>query len=133
MQRALDLSLRYAKERHQFGRPIASFQLVQAHLAQMKLDLEASRLLTYQAVAKKLKGERYTLEASMAKLFASEAANRVAYRAIQVHGGYGFFEEYEVAQLYRDARILTLYEGTSEVQTLVIGAHLTGIKAFGEG
>lgn len=87
MQRALDLSLRYAKERHQFGRPIASFQLVQAHLAQMKLDLEASRLLTYQAVAKKLKGERYTLEASMAKLFASEAANRVAYRAIQVHGG----------------------------------------------
>ena len=133
MQRALDLSLRYAKERHQFGRPIASFQLVQAHLAQMKLDLEASRLLTYQAVAKKLKGERYTLEASMAKLFASEAANRVAYRAIQVHGGYGFFEEYEVARLYRDARILTLYEGTSEVQTLVIGAHLTGIKAFGEG
>lgn len=133
MQRALDLSLRYAKERHQFGRSIASFQLVQAHLAQMKLDLEASRLLTYQAVAKKLKGERYTLEASMAKLFASEAANRVAYRAIQVHGGYGFFEEYEVARLYRDARILTLYEGTSEVQTLVIGAHLTGIKAFGEG
>jgi butyryl-CoA dehydrogenase len=130
MQRALDLSLAYAKERRQFGRPIAGFQLVQEKLAEMKLDLEASRLLTYQAVAKKLSGERYTLEASMAKLFASEAANRVAYRAIQVHGGYGFFEEYEVARLYRDARILTLYEGTSEVQKLVIGAHLTGIRAF---
>jgi alkylation response protein AidB-like acyl-CoA dehydrogenase len=130
MQRALDLSLAYAKERRQFGRPIASFQLIQEKLAEMKLDLEASRLLTYQAVAKKLSGERYTLEASMAKLFASEAANRVAYRAIQVHGGYGFFEDYEVARLYRDARILTLYEGTSEVQKLVIGAHLTGVRAF---
>jgi alkylation response protein AidB-like acyl-CoA dehydrogenase len=130
MQRALDLSLAYTKERRQFGRPIASFQLIQEKLAEMKLDLEASRLLTYQAVWKKLSGERYTLEASMAKLFASEAANRVAYRAIQVHGGYGFFEEYEVARLYRDARILTLYEGTSEVQKLVIGAHLTGIRAF---
>jgi alkylation response protein AidB-like acyl-CoA dehydrogenase len=130
MQRALDLSLAYAKERRQFGRPIASFQFIQEKLAEMKLDLEASRLLTYQAVAKKLSGERYTLEASMAKLFASEAANRVAYRAIQVHGGYGFFEEYEVARLYRDARILTLYEGTSEIQKLVIGAHLTGIRAF---
>jgi alkylation response protein AidB-like acyl-CoA dehydrogenase len=130
MQRALDLSLAYAKERRQFGRLIASFQLIQEKLAEMKLDLEASRLLTYQAVWKKLSGERYTLEASMAKLFASEAANRVAYRAIQVHGGYGFFEEYEVARLYRDARILTLYEGTSEVQKLVIGAHLTGIRAF---
>jgi alkylation response protein AidB-like acyl-CoA dehydrogenase len=130
MQRALDLSLAYAKERRQFGRPIASFQLIQEKLAEMKLDLEASRLLTYQAVWKKLSGERYTLEASMAKLFASEAANRVAYRAIQVHGGYDFFEEYEVARLYRDARILTLYEGTSEVQKLVIGAHLTGVRAF---
>jgi butyryl-CoA dehydrogenase len=130
MQRALDLSLAYAKERRQFGRPIASFQLIQEKLAEMKLDLEASRLLTYQAVAKKLSGERYTLEASMAKLFASEAANRVAYRAIQLHGGYGFFEEYEVARLYRDARILTLYEGTSEIQKLVIGAHLTGVRAF---
>jgi alkylation response protein AidB-like acyl-CoA dehydrogenase len=130
MQRALDLSLAYAKERRQFGRLIASFQLIQEKLAEMKLDLEAGRLLTYQAVWKKLSGERYTLEASMAKLFASEAANRVAYRAIQVHGGYGFFEEYEVARLYRDARILTLYEGTSEVQKLVIGAHLTGIRAF---
>ncbi len=130
MQRALGLSLAYVKERQQFGRPIGAFQLVQEKLAEMKLDLEASRLLVYQAVTKKLSGERYTLEASMAKLFASEAANRVAYKAIQVHGGYGFFEEYEVARLYRDARILTLYEGTSEIQKLVIGAHLTGLRAF---
>ncbi|WP_093008725.1 acyl-CoA dehydrogenase family protein [Thermus arciformis] len=130
MGRALDLSLAYARERKQFGRPIAQFQLVQEHLAAMKLDLEAARLLTYRAAWKKVKGEPYTLEASLAKLFASEAANRVAYRAIQVHGGYGFFEEYEVARLYRDARILTLYEGTSEVQKLIIGAHLTGVRAF---
>ncbi|KHG64644.1 acyl-CoA dehydrogenase [Thermus sp. 2.9] len=130
MRRALELSLNYVKERRQFGRPIASFQLIQEHLAEMKLDLEASRLLAYQAAWKKVKGEPYTLEASLAKLHASEAANRVAYRAIQVHGGYGFFEEYEVARLYRDARILTLYEGTSEVQKLIIGAHLTGIRAF---
>lgn len=130
MGRALDLSLAYAGERKQFGKPIAQFQLVQEHLAAMKLDLEAARLLTYRAAWKKVKGEPYTLEASLAKLFASEAANRVAYRAIQVHGGYGFFEEYEVARLYRDARILTLYEGTSEVQKLIIGAHLTGVRAF---
>ena len=130
MQRALDLSLAYAGERKQFGKPIAQFQLVQEHLAAMKLDLEAARLLTYRAAWKKVKGEPYTLEASLAKLFASEAANRVAYRAIQVHGAYGFFEEYEVARLYRDARILTLYEGTSEVQKLIIGAHLTGVRAF---
>ena len=130
MQRALDLSLAYAGERKQFGKPIAQFQLVQEHLAAMKLDLEAARLLTYRAAWKKVKGEPYTLEASRAELFASEAANRVAYRAIQVHGGYGFFEEYEVARLYRDARILTLYEGTSEVQKLIIGAHLTGVRAF---
>ena len=129
MQRALDLSLAYTRERKQFGKPIAQFQLVQEHLAAMKLDLEAARLLTYRAAWKKVKGEPYTLEASLAKLFASEAANRVAYRAIQVHGGYGFFEEYEVARLYRDARILTLYEGTSEVQKLIIGAHLTGVRA----
>ena len=130
MQRALDLSLAYTRERKQFGKPIAQFQLVQEHLAAMKLDLEAARLLTYRAAWKKVKGGPYTLEASLAKLFASEAANRVAYRAIQVHGGYGFFEEYEVARLYRDARILTLYEGTSEVQKLIIGAHLTGVRAF---
>ena len=130
MQRALDLSLAYAGERKQFGKSLAQFQVVQEQLAAMKLDLEAARLLTYRAAWKKVKGEPYTLEASLAKLFASEAANRVAYRAIQVHGGYGFFEEYEVARLYRDARILTLYEGTSEVQKLIIGAHLTGVRAF---
>lgn len=131
IRRALELSLAYAKERHQFGRAIAGFQLVQEMLAEMRVDLEAARLLVESALRKKEAGERFTLEASMAKLFASEAANRAAYKAIQIHGGYGFFEEYEVARLYRDARITTLYEGTSEVQKLVIGAHLTGIRAFG--
>ncbi len=131
IKRALELSLAYAKERHQFGRAIAGFQLIQEMLAEMRLDLEAARLLVESALRKKETGERFTLEASMAKLFASEAANRAAYKAIQIHGGYGFFEEYEVARLYRDARIATLYEGTSEVQKLVIGAHLTGIRAFG--
>ena len=137
----MELSLAYAKGREQFGRPIAGFQLVQEMLAEMRVDLEAARLLVESALRKKEAGERFTLEASrclaqrakatMAKLFASEAANRAAYKAIQIHGGYGFFEEYEVARLYRDARITTLYEGTSEVQKLVIGAHLTGIRAFG--
>ncbi|MER3450968.1 MAG: acyl-CoA dehydrogenase [Thermus sp.] len=131
IKRALELSLAYAKERHQFGRAIAGFQLVQEMLAEMRVDLEAARLLVESALRKKEAGERFTLEASMAKLFASEAANRAAYKAIQIHGGYGFFEEYEAARLYRDARIATLYEGTSEVQKLVIGAHLTGIRAFG--
>lgn len=131
IRRALELSLAYAKERHQFGRAIAGFQLVQEMLAEMRVDLEAARLLVESALKRKEAGERFTLEASMAKLFASEAAHRAAYKAIQIHGGYGFFEEYEVARLYRDARITTLYEGTSEVQKLVIGAHLTGIRAFG--
>lgn len=131
IRRALELSLAYAKERHQFGRAIAGFQLVQEMLAEMRVDLEAARLLVESALKRKEAGERFTLEASMAKLFASEAVHRAAYKAIQIHGGYGFFEEYEVARLYRDARITTLYEGTSEVQKLVIGAHLTGIRAFG--
>lgn len=129
-QKALEIALAHVKERKQFGKPLASFQLVQATLAEMKADLEASRLLTYQAAAKKLSGGRYTLEASLAKLFASEAANRNAYRAIQLLGGYGFFEEYEAARLYRDARVATLYEGTNEIQKLIIGAELTGLRAF---
>lgn len=131
IRRALELSLAYAKERHQFGRAIAGFQLVQEMLAEIRVDLEAARLLLESALGKKEAGERSTLEASVAKLFASEAANRAACKAIQIHGGYGFFEEYEVARLYRDARITTLYEGTSEVQKLIIGAHFAGIRAFG--
>jgi alkylation response protein AidB-like acyl-CoA dehydrogenase len=129
-QKALEIALAHVKERKQFGKPLAAFQLVQATLAEMKAELEASRLLTYQAAAKKLSGARYTLEASLAKLFASEAANRNAYRAIQLLGGYGFFEEYEAARLYRDARVATLYEGTNEIQKLIIGAELTGLRAF---
>ena len=81
-------------------------------------------------MAAKASGRPWSVESTVAKLFASEAANRNAYRAVQLHGGYGFFEEYEVARLYRDARVLTLYEGTSEVQRLLIGKHLTGFNAF---
>lgn len=130
MQRALDLSLAYTRERKQFGKPIAQFQLVQEHLAAMKLDLGPPASSPTGRPGRRSRGSPTPSRASLAKLFASEAANRVAYRAIQVHGGYGFFEEYEVARLYRDARILTLYEGTSEVQKLIIGAHLTGVRAF---
>ncbi len=126
----LELSTRYAGERRQFGRALASFQLVQDHLAQMHVDTEAARLLTAQAIAAKLRGGRFTLEASTAKYFASEAAVRNASRAMQVHGGNGYYEDYEVERLARDARILTVYEGTSEIQKLLIASHLTGIRAF---
>jgi butyryl-CoA dehydrogenase len=96
----------------------------------MHLDAEAAACLVSRAAEAKKSGQPWSLEASAAKLFASEAANRNAYRAIQLHGGYGFFEEYEVARLYRDARVLTLYEGTSEIQRLLIGKQLTGVSAF---
>lgn len=129
-QTCLDLSTKYAQERTQFGRPLAGFQLIQAHLADMVLDTDASRMLTYRAIAAKRSGRSYTREIAVAKLFASEAAQRSAYRAIQIHGGNGYFEDYEVERLARDARILTIYEGTSEVQKLLIGRHLTGISAF---
>ena len=129
-QACLDLSVSYVKQRHQFQKPIGSFQLIQDMIAEMAVELEAARMLTYKAIAAREKGGRFTLEASMAKYYATEAANRNAYRAVQIHGGYGFFEEYEVERLYRDARITTLYEGTSQIQKLVIASHLTGLRAF---
>ncbi len=129
-QACVDLCTRYVQERQQFGRPIGSFQMVQDMLADMAVETEAARMLTYRAIAAKYRGGRFTQEASMAKYYATEMANRNAARAIQIHGGYGFFEEYEVARLYRDARVYTIYEGTSQIQKLVIGSHLTGLKAF---
>ncbi len=129
-QACLDLCVRYVQERHQFGRPIGAFQMVQDLLADMAVETEAARMLTYRAIAARDRGGRFTQEAAMAKYYATETANRNAARAIQIHGGYGFFEEYEVARLYRDARVYTLYEGTSQIQKLVIGSHLTGLKAF---
>ena len=107
-----------------FGKPIAAHQAIQWKLADMKSKVDAARLLTWRAAALKDRGERASLECSMAKLFASEAANFCAYEAVQVFGGYGYSREYEVERLYRDARITTLYEGTSEIQRVVIAKTL---------
>jgi hypothetical protein len=120
----VDLIATYGRQREQFGRPIAEFQAIQFMLADSRTELAAAEVLIDRAAALKDAGQLVTREASMAKLYASEAANRIAYRAVQVHGGYGFVQEFRVEQLYRDARITTLYEGTSEVQRLVIGRSL---------
>ncbi|MBI5562049.1 MAG: acyl-CoA dehydrogenase family protein [Deltaproteobacteria bacterium] len=130
IQACIDASVKYAKEREQFGRPIAGFQLVQDMIARMHVDAEAARLLVYRAGHLKNKGVRNTLETSVAKYFASEAAVRAATDAIQVHGGYGYSDEYPVERYLRDAKVATIYEGTSQIQKLIIGEHLTGIKAF---
>jgi alkylation response protein AidB-like acyl-CoA dehydrogenase len=116
----LDLMVSYAKERRQFDRPIADFQAIQWMLADSQTELDASQLLIDRAALLKDSGQPFTREASIAKLFASEAANRIAYRAVQVHGGSGYVNECRVEQLYRDARVTTIYEGTSEIQRHVI-------------
>ena len=121
---ALDSARDYAKERHQFGRPIASFQAIQWKLADMATQLDAATLLTLRAAQKKEQGGAYTREASMAKVYATEMAQRVAREAIQIHGGYGYVREYPAERYLRDAMALTLYEGTSEIQRLVISRHL---------
>jgi len=119
-QGALDASLAYAKERVQFGKPIAALQAIQWMIADMATEIDAARLLVYRAAWNKDHGLPYGTAAAMAKLFASEAATRVADRAIQIHGGYGYTESYPVERAYRDAKITELYEGTSEVQRMVI-------------
>ncbi len=129
-QACLDAAVRYAGEREQFGRKIAGFQLVQALISEIYLDLEASRALYWKVAWKHDKGERHTVESSVAKTFCSEAAVRNADRAVQVHGGYGYSDEYPVGRYLRDARVTTLYEGTSQVQRLLLGRHLTGVSAF---
>jgi len=125
-QACLDAAIGYAKEREQFGRPISKFQGIRWMIADMAVQIEASRLLTFNAAAMKDRGERFTAEASMAKLFASEMANKVAYQALQIHGGYGYSKEYPVERYYRDARVTTIYEGTSEVQRIVIANNIIG-------
>ena len=117
---AYQSALAYSKQRVQFGKPICQFQAIQWMLADMATRIEAARLLTYSAALKKDSGERYGKEVAMAKLFASETATWVADRAIQIHGGYGYMKEYSVERNYRDAKITELYEGTSEVQRMVI-------------
>ena len=129
-QGCLDASVEYAKQREQFGRPIAGFQLIQEMLAEMLIEIEGARLLVWRAAALKEKGVRNTVEASIAKYVASEAAVRCANLAIQVHGGYGYIDEFPVGKYLRDARVTTLYEGTSQVQKLLLGRHLTGVNAF---
>jgi alkylation response protein AidB-like acyl-CoA dehydrogenase len=129
-QGCLDACVSYAQERRQFGRPIASFQLVQELLAEIAVEARAARLLTWQAAALSDAGAPHTLESSVAKYYASEAAVRAANAAVQVHGGYGYVDEYPVGKYLRDARVTTLYEGTSQVQKLIIGRALTGESAF---
>ena len=129
-QGCIDICKEYATQRIQFGKPIGSFQLIQQMIADMVVECEAGRLLVYRAGHIKNKGLRNTRETSIAKYYCSEMANRVAYKAIQIHGGYGFSGEYDVERFYRDARINTLYEGTSQIQQLIIGAFELGIRAF---
>ena len=130
VQGCLDACVEYAGERRQFGKAISSFQLVQELLADMAVELEAARLLTWRAALLADAGERHTLESSVAKYYASEASVRAANAAVQVHGGYGYVDEYPVGKYLRDARVTTLYEGTSQIQKLIIGRALTGESAF---
>ncbi|RLB74133.1 MAG: acyl-CoA dehydrogenase [Deltaproteobacteria bacterium] len=123
---AIDYAAEYAKEREQFGRPIATFQGLQWRFADTYTELEAARLLVMQAAFLKQKKKPFTTEASMAKLYASEAANRACYQAVQVLGGNGYTSEYPVERLYRDVRVTTIYEGTSEIQRLVIAQQILG-------
>ena len=124
-QGAYEEALRYARERVAFGKPIAEHQAIQFMLADMATEIHAGRLMTHYAAWLEDRGERFTVAASMAKLFTSEMAERVAYRAVQIHGGYGYSREYAVERIYRDARLMTIGEGTSEVQRMVIGRNVT--------
>jgi alkylation response protein AidB-like acyl-CoA dehydrogenase len=123
-QGAYDAALRYSKLRKQFGRPISEFQAIQHKLVDMAVDLDAARLLNYRAAWMLDHGQRVTRESSMAKLFASEAAVRIANEAVQIHGGYGFIKDYPVEKFYRDVKLCTIGEGTSEIQRLVIARQL---------
>ena len=123
-QSCLEEAAKYAKERRQFGRPIADFQAISFMIADMATEVEAARQLVYHAAALKDAGKDATQACSMAKYFASETANRCAAKAVQIHGGYGYIKDYKVERLYRDARITTIYEGTSQIQQLVIANSL---------
>ncbi len=123
-QAAVDASVKYAKQREQFGQKISKFQGLRWMIADMATELEAARQLALSAAAMKDRGEKYTQRASMAKLFASEMVNRITAKAIQIHGGYGFTKDYDVERYYRDARVFTIYEGTSEIQRVVISNHI---------
>jgi butyryl-CoA dehydrogenase len=119
---AFEEAVAYAKERKAFGQPIAQFQAIQFMLADMATSIDAARLLVLRAAAMKDRGLRHTAESAMAKLFASEMSERVTSKAIQIHGGYGYVKEYDAERHWRDSRITEIYEGTSEIQRLVISA-----------
>ncbi|MGZ6125707.1 MAG: acyl-CoA dehydrogenase family protein [Myxococcales bacterium] len=121
---ALEAAVRYAKDRHAFGQPIANYQGIRFALADVSTELEAARLLALRAAALKEAGKPFTREGSMAKVFASEKANKACDVAVQVHGGYGYIDEFPAERHYRDARVMTIYEGTSEIQRIVIARHL---------
>jgi butyryl-CoA dehydrogenase len=123
-QAAFEAAVQYTKEREQFGQLISKFQGLRWIIADMATEIEAARQLMLSAAAMKDRGENYSMQASMAKLFASEMVNRVTAKAIQMHGGYGFIKEYPVERFYRDARVFTIYEGTSEIQRVVISNHI---------
>lgn len=125
-QACLDAAVAYARERIQFNKPISQFQGIRWMIADMATQIEAARLLTFNTASMRDREENYTAAASMAKVFASEMANRIAYQALQIHGGYGYIKEYPVERYYRDARVLTIYEGTSEIQRRVIAKHIIG-------
>jgi alkylation response protein AidB-like acyl-CoA dehydrogenase len=125
-QGAYDASLSYSKMRKQFGRPISEFQAIQHKLVDMAVEIDAARLLNYRAAWMLDRGQRVTRESSMAKLFASEAAVRIAGEAVQIHGGYGFIKDYPVEKFYRDVKLCTIGEGTSEIQRLVIARQILG-------
>lgn len=125
-QACLDAAVSYAKERIQFNKPIAQFQGIRWMIADMATNIEAARLMTFNAAAMKDRGEYFSTAASMAKVFASEMANKVAYEALQIHGGYGYTKEFPVERYYRDARVFTIYEGTSEIQRRVISRNVIG-------
>jgi alkylation response protein AidB-like acyl-CoA dehydrogenase len=130
VQGCLESVVSYVGERKQFGRPLASFQLIQDMVADISVDADAARLLTWRAADLIDRGEPFGVAASKAKLFASEAAVRAANLAIQAFGGYGYIDEYPVQKYMRDARVMTLYEGTSQIQKLLIGRAETGVNAF---
>ncbi len=123
-QAALDAAVKYARGRDQFGQKISKFQGIRWYIADMATEIEAARQLMFSAAAMKDRGEKYTQQASMAKLFASEMVNRITGKCLQIHGGYGFTKDYTIERLYRDARVFTIYEGTSEIQRVVISNNI---------
>ena len=123
-RRALELALDYAKNRQQFGQPLRDFQGIQFMLADMATEVDAAALLTMRAAVLKQQGKPFGKESSMAKLYAAEMSQRTTSASLQIHGGYGYIKDYDIERLYRDARVTSIYEGTSEIQRIVIARHV---------